>query len=287
MQKVENKREQNKDKMNFPPYSVLMAVYANDDVSWFEEAVASMAEQTWKPQEMIIMQDGPVGEAMLRAEEKCAKLYPGLIRVVTLPQNVGLGEAMRLGVYECQNEWIARMDADDIADPRRCEIELEMAQKMQADIVGCDCVEFYGDITTPTARRVFPESHEELVFFSRRKCPFCHPAVMMKKSVVLKAGNYRKVFPHDDYDLFVRILASGAKGYTVKQLLYYIRVSPEFYKRRGGVKYMQSLLGFNVEMLKSGWMTPVDFFVRSCGNILFSVVPKQLRGWMYRRFLRK
>ncbi len=270
-----------------PPYSVLMSVYAKDDPSWFEQAVGSMADQSWKPDEMIIMQDGPVGEDLKRAIDGCAERYDGLVRVVELAQNVGLGEAMRRGVYECGNEWIARMDSDDISDPRRCEEELSMALLMHADIVGCDCVEFHGDVSTGSVRRVFPESHEELVRFSRRKCPFCHPAVMMKKSAVLRAGNYRAVFPHEDYDLFVRLLANGAKGCTVKQLLYYVRVNPDFYKRRGGWKYMKTLLKFNVELLRSGWMRPADFIVRSCGNILFGMAPRELRGWMYRRFLRK
>ena len=123
--------------------------------------------------------------------------------------------------------------------------------------------------------------------FSRRKVPFCHPAVMMKKSAVLRAGNYHSVFPHDDYDLFVRMLATGSVGYNVKKILFHVRVSEDFYKRRGGFAYVWTLLKYNAELLKMGWMSPVDFFVRSCGNIIFGLAPVGVRGWLYRRLLRK
>ena len=78
------------------------------------------------------------------------------------------------------------MDADDISEPNRCEEELSMALAENADIVGCDCEEFFDTIQNPAAKRLFPATHDELVAFSRRRTPFCHPAVMMKKSAVLR-----------------------------------------------------------------------------------------------------
>ncbi len=284
-----NAIEYSRDHANseLPTYSVLMAVYAKDIAIWFEQAVESMVNQTWKPDEIIIIQDGPVGADIKQAINRCLERFAGLVRVVELSQNVGLGEAMRQGIYECRNEWVARMDSDDISDSKRCEEELKMALEMNADIVGCDCIEFVNDIAVPSARRVFPKGHDELVHFSKRRCPFCHPAVMMKKSAVLSAGNYRAVLPYEDYDLFVRILADGSTGCTVKRFLHYMRVGPEFYKRRGGWMYMLTLIRFNVSLRRSGWMKPSDFFIRSCGNVLFSISPVRIRRWMYRRFLRK
>lgn len=221
------------------------------------------------------------------AQQRCIDRHPGLIRTIALEKNVGLAEAMRMGINECKCEWIARMDADDVSDPRRCEKELILALEKNADIVGCDSEEFIGDINNPKSKRLFPASHEELVAFSRRKVPFCHPAVMMKKSAVLHAGNYHNVFPHDDYDLFVRMLATGSIGCTVKEILFHVRVSEDFYKRRGGIKYVMTLLGYNVHLFRTGWMKPSDFIVRSCGNIIFGMAPVRLRTWLYRRLIRK
>jgi len=267
-------------------YSVLMSTYAKDRPDWLIVAVESMANQTLKPAEIIIMIDGPIPEELQQAVSECVERYP-IIRTVAMPENVGLGEAMRLGINECKNEWIARMDADDISDIKRCEEELRFAIEKNADIVGCDCAEFTNDMNSPKSMRVFPEDHESLVELSRRKVPFCHPAVMMKKSAVLRAGNYKQVFLHEDYDVFVRMLATGSVGCTVKKTLYHVRVNENFYNRRGGIKYVMTLLGFNWSLLRRGWMSPADFFVRSCGNILVGMSPTWLRMWIYRRFLRK
>jgi hypothetical protein len=87
--------------------------------------------------------------------------------------------------------------------------------------------------------------------------------------------------------MFVRMLETGSVGCTVKKILFHVRVSEDFYKRRGGIKYVTTLLAFNLELLKRGWMSPVDFTVRSCGNILFGLAPVPLRRWLYRRLLRK
>lgn len=282
-----NAREASFDAGSLPRYSVLMAVYAKDRPEWFEEAIESVANQSVAPDEIVIIEDGPISPELRSVESICADRHPGLIRCIALGRNMGFGEAMRRGVTECRNEWIARMDSDDISDPVRCEEELRMALSRNADIVGCCCEEFMGSIHTPTGKRPFPETHEELVRFSKRKTPFCHPGVMMKKSAVLRAGNYRSVYLLEDYDLFVRMLATGSIGCTVKKFLIHMRVGEDFYKRRGGMKYVLTLLAFNVKLLRSGWTSPVDFAVRSCGNILFGLSPVSVRKWLYRRLLRK
>ena len=56
----------------------------------------------------------------------------------------------------------------------------------------------------------------------------------MKKRAVLDAGNYHDEWLLEDYDLFVRMLMNGAIGYTVKRVLFYIRVSRDFFNRRSG-----------------------------------------------------
>lgn len=270
-----------------PEYSVLISVYNRDVPAWFEEAVESMASQSWTPREIVIVEDGRLTEELYATEQRCVDRHPELIRIVALEKNQGLPAAMRRGVQECRCEWIARMDADDISEPKRCEEELRMAMAENADIVGCDCEEFFDSIQNSEAKRLFPSTHDELVSFSRRRTPFCHPAVMMKKTAVQRAGNYRDVYLQEDYDLFVRMFTSGCRGCSVKKILYHVRIGKEFYARRGGVRYVKALLSYNVYLLRSGWMNPVDFVMRSCGNILVGLSPVAVRSWCYRRLLRK
>lgn len=270
-----------------PEYSVLISVYHQDRAEWFEAAIDSMAQQSLPPYEIVIVEDGRLTDELYSAEKRCIERYPDWVRVVSLEENRGLAAAMRKGICECRCEWIARMDADDISEPTRCEEELRVAMAEGADIVGCDCEEFIDTIQNPTAKRLFPANHDELIRFSRRRTPFCHPAIMVKKSAVLEVGNYKDVYLHEDYDLFVRIFAHGYRGCSVKKILYHVRVGRDFYYRRGGMRYVKALLNYNVQLLRSGWMKPTDFILRSCGNMLVGLAPVGLRSWFYRRLLRK
>ena len=270
-----------------PSYSVLMSVYRQDVPSYVAESIDSMISQTWMPDELVIVIDGPITGELRAMLEKRAEMSNGLIRLLTLPENVGLGLALQVGIGECRNDWIARMDSDDVSALDRCEKELRLAMREQADIVGCDCAEFQKEQKHPCAYRLFPGTHEEIVRFSKHRTPFCHPAVMMKKSRVLAAGNYRSFHLVEDYDLFVRMLMDGCKSCSVQEVLFYVRVSDDFYSRRSGLKYVEGLLRFNLFMLKNNWTTRKDFLVRSGANIVVGLSPLPIRIWIYQRLLRK
>ena len=68
-------------------------------------------------------------------------------------------------------------------------------------------------------RRALPEKHEDILRYSRKRNPFNHPAVCFRKDVILRAGGYNDDFPlFEDYDLWTRALANGAKGYNLPNL---------------------------------------------------------------------
>ena len=236
--------------------------------------------------EIVIVEDGKITGELEHVIAEMQATHPDLFRIVALPENVGLGAALRKGVEACRYEWIVRMDADDYSSPRRCELQFEALEKNKADIVGCDVDEFLDTPPNVIARRVFPITHEDICKFSKRRTPFAHPAVIMRKSQVLRVGNYRHAYLHEDYDLFIRLLQSGSHCCSVNLPLVSMRVSPDFYARRGGNKYLKTLLTFNYRQLKDGWMSPVDFLIRSGANTVSCLAPNGLREWIYRRMLR-
>lgn len=268
-------------------YSVLMSVYAGDRADWFALALDSMLGQTLPPAQVVVVLDGPVSGAVRRVLAERESAHPGLLDIVPLARNQGLGPALRQGVLACREEWIARMDADDYAAPQRCLRQWTAAQNRDADIVGCDAAEFTGAPGNEIARRVFPETHEELLRFAKRRTPFAHPAVWMRRRNVLLAGNYREAPLLEDYDLFVRMFRTGARACSLAEPLVSVRVNPGFYKRRGGLTYLRTLLAFNLWQYRSGFSGLSDCCVRSCANIVSCALPPSLRYWMYRRILRK
>lgn len=89
---------------------------------------------------------------------------------VQLPHNLGLWLVLNEGIKVCRNELIARMDADDISCPQRCEQELDaFIENSGLDIVGCPVFEFTGDIHNIVGRRNVPATYEAIYKFCKRE----------------------------------------------------------------------------------------------------------------------
>ena len=120
-------------------YSVLMTVYTKDNPDYFALALDSMVNQTYKPDEIVLVKDGPVVESLQKViDERIADGAP--IVQVQLPKNIGLGLALNEGIKVIKNELIARMDSDDYSMPERCELQVkEFEKNPDLDIVCFGC----------------------------------------------------------------------------------------------------------------------------------------------------
>ena len=127
------------------PFSVLMSVYIKEQACLLDKALHSvLVEQTVKPSELVLVEDGELTEDLYTVIQKYQKEFS--ITVIKLPQNGGLGNALNIGLQKCNNEWIARMDSDDISLPRRFEKQLYYIENHpDVDVLGCSLLEFDND----------------------------------------------------------------------------------------------------------------------------------------------
>ena len=140
-------------------FSVAMSVYKNDLPEYFDTALSSITtDQTVKPDEIVLVIDGPVSEGIDSVIAKYEALYPEMFQIVRLAQNGGLGNALKHAVEKANYELIARMDSDDIALPTRFEQQLMFfTQNPELDIVGGDITEFIGEADNIVGKRVVPQ----------------------------------------------------------------------------------------------------------------------------------
>lgn len=275
-------------KKECPNYSVLMSVYFKEKPEWLDYSISSMMNQTIVPNEFVLVEDGPLTKGLEEVVNKYVKKYPKIFKVVKIEKNGGLGPALKLGIEKCKNEFIARMDSDDYSLPERIEKELEIFEKYpDVGIVGTNVSEFIDSIDNVVCDTILPETNEEIVKFSKRRCPFSHPSVMFKKSEVINAGNYREYYLCEDYDMWLRMLRNDCKCYNIQESLVCMRVGEDFYKRRGGWKYMKTILKFKNELLKTGYFTLFDYLKSTVPHIIVCLIPNSLRDWIYRNLLRK
>lgn len=107
-------------------YSVLMSVYYKENPEWLDIAIKSMMEQTIVTDDFVIIKDGKLTQELDTVLEKYEEKYPEIFNIIQLENNVGLGPALKIGVENCKNELIARMDSDDYSIQTRCEKQLQV-----------------------------------------------------------------------------------------------------------------------------------------------------------------
>lgn len=287
---METKESKNEVKTakKYPKYSVLMSVYYKEKPNWLDLSINSMMNQTVMPDEFVLVEDGPLTKELEIIINKYVKKYPKIFNVIKIEKNGGLGPALKFGIENCKNEYIARMDSDDYSVSTRVEKQFEIYLKHpDLGLVGSNVDEFNGDISNISCHVILPEKHDDIYKFSKKRCPFRHPTLLYKKSAVLKADNYRKFYLCEDYDLYVRMLTTGCKCYNIQEPLVLMRVGKDFYKRRGGWKYMKTILKFKNEQLKTGYFTLFDYLRSTIPHIIVCLIPNSLRDWIYRNLLRK
>ena len=139
----------------------------------------------------------------------------------------------------CAHDIVARMDADDIAVPRRFEVQVP-AVEAGADLVGSSLLEFGESPEDIVGRRVPPLDPAEIVRYSRFHQPFNHPTIVYRRSAVQAVGGYRSLPLMEDYLLFAKMIQNGARVANIAEPLVLYRVGAGAYARRGGVTLLKS-----------------------------------------------
>ena len=273
-------------------YTVLMSVYYKEKVEYLRESIDSMINQTIFPDEFIIIEDGVLPANLSLLIEEYKNSYPKLFTVLKNEVNLGLGPSLRKGILHARNEIIVRMDSDDISKNNRVEKQLCIFnQYPNIGIVGCSEVEFEKSVDNVVAVHSVPSYDEDIRKMMKRRCSLLHPTVVFKKSDVIRAGNYQEkntYHLYEDYDLFTRmVLVNNVKAYNVKGNLYYMRVSGDFYSRRGGIAYALTALRFKYNLKRRKLISLWDFCLSGLGQAFVCLLPNFIRSYINISLLRK
>lgn len=265
-------------------FSVLMSVYYKENPNYLKRALDSIIHQTLPPNEIVLVEDGPLTEDLYSVIAEYTSHNPILFNVVKLEKNQGLGLALREGVNRSTYDLIARMDSDDVSLPYRFEKQISFfEQHDDVDILGGICTEFFDEEDNIVSKAVLPQSHEDIVELMGKKCAMSHVTVMFKRQSVLNAGNYRDYFWDEDYDLWVRMLSAGCRFANLADVLVNVRSGINQYARRGGKRYFRSEKGVQKYMLDHKMISPLRYannvFIRFVVQML---MPSRVRGWSYK-----
>lgn len=268
-------------------FSVLMSVYYKEDSEYLDTALNSIFQQTVVPSEVVIVKDGKLTNELDAVIDLYERRFSKQIKILSLPQNVGLGQALNIGLKACTNELVARMDSDDINILDRFERQLMIFEKdSKIDVVGGWVSEFIDVPQNIVSVRKLPEYQKDILKYSKKRSPLNHVSVMFKKSTVLKAGSYQHFPLMEDYYLWIRMLMNGAIFYNIQEPLVLVRNSNGMYNRRGGLSYAKIESRFFRYLYKIHYIGLSLLIVNVCIRFVVRVIPNQLRKQIYLKALR-
>jgi hypothetical protein len=165
--------------------------------------------------------------------------------------------------------------------PERFAVQLPLIAA-GADIVGAGLLEFGADITDIVGHRTPPSDPVDIVRYARIHDPFNHPTVIYRRAAVLAAGGYGDLPMMEDYWLFARMLANGARPANVPDPLVYYRVGAGAYQRRGGKVLLRSELALQRKLRDEGFISSAQYVRNVVIRGGYRLLPWWVRRAVYR-----
>jgi glycosyltransferase involved in cell wall biosynthesis len=267
------------------PFALLLPVYGGDRGEFLRRAFrTSVDEQTLRPDQVVMVQDGPVSPELAVVMAELSDASPVPVTSVVLERNMGLAYALERGLDACAHDVVARMDADDISLPERFARQLDLISG-GLDLVGTGMYEFADEVGTIVGRRTPPVGADAISRYARFHDPFNHPTVVYRRSAVRQAGGYLPLGLMEDYYLFARMIQTGARVQNLPDPLVMYRVSAGAYKRRGGLAQLRAEMRLQLEFRRRRFTSPGQ----ALRNVLirggYRLVPEGIRRVAYRRLI--
>ncbi|PIT58659.1 glycosyltransferase [Snodgrassella alvi] len=225
--------------MKTRPFSVLLSLYAQEQPDWLSACLDSLCAQSIQAEEIIMVLDGTISSELHRILSHYHNRLP--LKIIPLPQHMGLGKALNAGLQHCQHEWILRMDTDDICVPERFAHQWAYIQQHpEIALLSGQIAEFS---TTPehiSAVRQVPLTDQAIRRYAQWRNPINHMAAAYRKSAVQAVGGYQHHQWMEDYNLWLRLLAAGYPAATLPQPLVHARAGRNMHTRRRGLRYLRS-----------------------------------------------
>lgn len=181
-----------------PAVTVLMAVY--NGMPYLPESVDSILGQTLSDWEFVIVDDGSTDDTPSYLDQ----LNDPRIKVIR-SHNSGLGAALNLGLSECHSDFLARMDSDDLAHPRRLEQQLDFLRlRPEVGLLGTQ-IERLGD-RRGAGQSLLPRDHAAIFDHLLNGLPaMYHPTIMCRTEILKRIGGYWELRFGEESDMFLRM----------------------------------------------------------------------------------
>lgn len=202
-----------------PQISVITTTY--NAAKYIRESINSILAQTFTDFEFIIIDDASTDNT----PDVVKNFTDKRIIFIQNKENIGAYASANKGLEIAKGKYVARLDADDVADKDRLKIQYEfLEQNGEYEVVGSNII-LINSIGERVGERVYPETDEDNlgnIFFANT---IPHSSAMYRRAFVNKVGNYSTEYnKSQDYDLWLKIIEHGGKLHNLQKFLVYYRI---------------------------------------------------------------
>ncbi len=183
--------------------SILLSVY--NGKRYVAHALESLLAQTYRDFELLVVDDGSTDGSAKILHELARR--DARIRIITNEKNIGLARSLNRALGASQGEYVARMDADDVALPERLEKQVAFLDANPGVGIVGTAYRFINDAGEATGGKHPLTDSRPLKQALIRHNPFLHSSVMICKHLLNRVGGYDPSYHRaQDYDLWMRVV---------------------------------------------------------------------------------
>jgi glycosyltransferase involved in cell wall biosynthesis len=268
-------------------FSVLMPVYVKESPDFLAQSLESiLVNQSVLPNEVIIVEDGPVTHEIKSVLDYYFNKFPDLVHCFQLKKNMGMGYAMNYGLNKCKYEWVFRMDSDDISRPNRFKAQILIIQQNKYDVIGSSINEFNQNVGDINQVRILPENQHEILRMMKYRNPINHMTVAFNREKAIEAGGYWENRSLEDYNLWYEMSKTNSNFFNIQEVLVDARIGNNMFTRRTGFKYFLIEYELLKKFKQDGFINSHQFYLIFFMKLIARIIPVFLLEKIYKNFLR-
>lgn len=259
--------------------SVIMACYNCEKT--VRSSIESILAQTYTDWVMILCDDGS-SDGTLGILKEYGEKYPDKFIILENGSNRKLPFSLNRCLKAASTELVARMDADDVCDPKRLEIQVKyLGEHPECDLVGTGIAVTDGKTVRAEMLQPSRPVPKDMLHCS---C-FSHATIMTYKRVYDELGGYSlesRAERCEDIDLWSRFLQHGFVGHNIPDLLYTVEEDDSAVRRRSlgsRIKLAKTLRVICKRLDLHGFAA----FKRTYGQLALSFIPTPVYKWLHLR----
>ena len=197
-------------------YKISVVIPTLNRINTLQRALNSVINQTYKPAEIIVVDNGSSDGTLKFLREQ----YP---KITILTENkIGVSSARNKGIKKSINQWIALLDSDDAWHPRKLEIQTSMLDSAlkEYNLIHTDEVWFRNNKHINQMKK---HKKQGGYIFERclSLCCISPSSVLFKKNILDKVGLFDESLPVcEDYDMWLKICSSEEVLFAQDKLTY-------------------------------------------------------------------